>query len=104
MTTKEFKEKILKQLIIDLKDVDNYKSFKHGSFIYDLGYYQGNLLINEIERLNNIINKARRKLGEHKYYLTPTEEQNKENEIITEEVYQILHENLYELKELKENK
>lgn len=58
MTTKEFKEKTLKQLIIDLKDVDNYKSFKNGSFIYDLGYYQGNLLINEIERLNNIINEA----------------------------------------------
>lgn len=55
MTTKEFDEKTLKQLIIDLKDVDNYKSFKHGSFIYDLGYYQGNLLVNEIDRLNNII-------------------------------------------------
>ena len=57
MTAKEFDEKTLKQLIIDLKDVDNYKSFKNGSFIYDLGYYQGNLLVNEIDRLNNIINE-----------------------------------------------
>ncbi len=61
-------------------------------------------LLNEIDRLNNIINKARRKLGEYKYYSTPTEEQNKENEKIIEEVYQILHENLYKLKALKENK
>ena len=43
--------------MIDLKDIDKYKSFKNGSFIYDLGYYQGNLLVNEIERLNNIINE-----------------------------------------------
>lgn len=53
---KEFEEKILNKLLVDLKDIDKYKSFKNGSFIYDLGYYQGNLLINEIERLNNIIN------------------------------------------------
>lgn len=52
---KEFEEKILNKLLVDLKDIDKYKSFKNGSFIYDLGYYQGNLLVNEIERLNNII-------------------------------------------------
>ena len=54
---KEFEEKILNKLLVDLKDIDKYKSFKNGSFIYDLGYYQGNLLINEIARLNNIINE-----------------------------------------------
>lgn len=53
----------------------------------------------KVDRLNNIINRARRKLGEYKYYSTPTEEQNKGNEDITDEVYQILHGNLYELKE-----
>ena len=53
---KEFEEKILNKLLVDLKDIDKYKSFKNGSFIYDLGYYQGNLLVNEIDRLNNIIN------------------------------------------------
>lgn len=57
----------------------------------------------QVDRLNNIINRARRKLGEYKYYSTSTEEQNKENEDISEEVYQILHENLYELKEGNSN-
>ncbi len=62
MTEKEFEEKILNQLLIDLKDIDNYKSFKNGSFVYDLGYYQGNLLVNEIERLNNKINELKKEM------------------------------------------
>ena len=41
MTTKEFEEQTLEQLLIDLKDIDNYKSFKKGAFVYDLGHYQG---------------------------------------------------------------
>lgn len=57
MTEKEFEEKQLHQLLIDLKDIDNYKKFINGSFIYNLGYYQGLLLVNEIDRLNNIINE-----------------------------------------------
>jgi hypothetical protein len=58
MTTKEFEKQTLDQLLIDLKDIDNYKSFRKGAFVYDLGHYQGQLLLNEINRLNNIINKA----------------------------------------------
>ena len=65
---KEFEEKILNKLLVDLKDIDKYKSFKNGSFIYDLGYYQGNLLINEIDRLNNIINELEKILTEEYDY------------------------------------
>lgn len=65
---KEFEEKILNKLLVDLKDIDKYKSFKNGSFIYDLGYYQGNLLINEIERLNNIIDELEKYLEEESRY------------------------------------
>lgn len=55
MKETEFEKQQLEQLISDLKDIDKYTSFKNGSFIYDLGKYQGSLLVNEIERLNNII-------------------------------------------------
>ena len=48
----------------------------------------------EIQRLNNIINQARRMLGEHKHYSTPTEEQNTENEKIVDDVYFLLYNNL----------
>ena len=60
MTTKEFEKQTLEQLLIDLKDIDNYKSFRKGAFIYDLGYYQGQLLLNEINRLNNIIDELKK--------------------------------------------
>lgn len=56
MKETEFEKQQLEQLISDLKDIDKYTSFKNGAFIYDLGKYQGSLLVNEIERLNNIIN------------------------------------------------
>ena len=59
MNTKEFEKQTLEQLLIDLKDIDNYKSFRKGSFVYDLGHYQGQLLLQEIERLNNIIKEVR---------------------------------------------
>lgn len=57
MNTKEFEKQTLEQLLIDLKDIDNYKSFRKGAFVYDLGHYQGQLLLQEINRLNNIINE-----------------------------------------------
>lgn len=58
MNKEEFEKQTLNDLIADLKDIDKYTSFKNGVFIYDLGKYQGTLLVNEIERLNNIIDKA----------------------------------------------
>ena len=57
MNTKEFEKQTLEQLLIDLKDIDNYKSFRKGAFVYDLGHYQGQLLLQEINKLNNIINE-----------------------------------------------
>lgn len=58
MNTQEFEKQTLEQLLIDLKDINNYKSFRKGAFIYDLGYYKGRLLIDELERYKNIIEKA----------------------------------------------
>lgn len=50
MNEKIFEKQQLDKLINDLKDINQYKSFKNGSFIYDLGKYQGNLLVNYIEK------------------------------------------------------
>lgn len=51
MSEEEFEKQTLNKLIIDLKDIDKYTSFKNGAFIYDLGKYQGTLLVNHIEHL-----------------------------------------------------
>lgn len=64
MTTKEFEERELSQLISDLRDINTYTSFKNGAYIYDLGRYQGLLLVNEINRLNNIIDELSQYLEE----------------------------------------
>lgn len=56
MTEKEFEKQTLEDLKTDLKDINTYTTFKNGTYIYDLGYYQGRLLVDEIERLNTILN------------------------------------------------
>lgn len=102
MTTKEFEKQTLDQLLIDLKDIDNYKSFREGAFVYDLGHYQGLLLVNEIERLNNIINELENYTSENIEVL-----ENRLNspfcnfEKVTKELL-IFQNYLYKLKELKE--
>ena len=58
MNEKEFEKQQLEQLISDLKDIDKYTSFKNGAFIYDLGKYQGSLLVNHINNLQSKIDKA----------------------------------------------
>lgn len=58
MNDKEFEKQQLEQLISDLKDINKYTSFKNGAFIYDLGKYQGSLLINHINNLQSKIDKA----------------------------------------------
>lgn len=58
MNEKEFKKQQLEQLLNDLKDIDKYTSFKNGAFIYDLGKYQGSLLVNHINNLQSKIDKA----------------------------------------------
>lgn len=71
MNEKEFEKQQLEQLISDLKDIDKYTSFKNGAFIYDLGKYQGSLLINHINNLQSKIDKAneliKRKLSTETY-------------------------------------
>lgn len=64
MKEKEFEKQTLEQLLNDIKDIDNYKSFRNGAFVYDLGYYQGQLLLQKINRLINIINKGINKCEE----------------------------------------
>ena len=56
---KEFDEKQLSKLISDLRDINSYTSFKNGAYIYDLGKYQGSLLINYIEQLQNNWNELK---------------------------------------------
>lgn len=51
MSEEEFEKQTLNNLITDLKDIDKYATFKNGAFIYDLGKYQGTLLVNHIEQL-----------------------------------------------------
>ena len=58
MNEKEFEKQQLEQLLNDLKDIDKYTSFKNGAFIYDLGKYQGSLLVNHINYLQSKIDKA----------------------------------------------
>ena len=58
MTEEEFEKQTLNNLITDLKDIDKYTSFKNGAFIYDLGKYQGTLLVNYINNLEEKLNKA----------------------------------------------
>lgn len=58
MNEKEFEKQQLEQLLNDLKDIDKYTSFKNGAFIYDLGKYQGSLLVNHIHNLQFKIDKA----------------------------------------------
>lgn len=73
MSEKEFEERQLTKLISDLRDINSYTDFKNGAFIYDLGHYQGLLLVNEIERLNNIIKEAREYIKEKYDYLLKDE-------------------------------
>lgn len=50
-TIKEYEEIQLKELLKKLKDIDNFTGFKNGAFVYYLGKYEANLLINYIEKL-----------------------------------------------------
>ena len=54
--TEEYEREELDKLKEDLKDINTYTTFKNGTYIYDLGYYQGRVLVDEIESLKEIIN------------------------------------------------
>ena len=59
MNTKEFEKQTLEKLLIDLKDIDNYKSFRKGAFVYDLGHYQGQLLLQELDKYKQVLDKIK---------------------------------------------
>ena len=48
---KQFEEEQLDKLLVELKDIDNFKGFENGSFKYSLGKYQADLLLEHIDNL-----------------------------------------------------
>lgn len=81
MNEKEFEKQQLEQLLNDLKDIDKYTSFKNGAFIYDLGKYQGSLLVNHINNLQSKIDKAIEYL-EEKYSSYAEEDEMQKDELL----------------------
>ena len=82
MKNKEIEE-LLKNCKIWVKtdDIDYTRWF---------GLYELSLLLSYIEQLENNRDKAIEILGNYKHYSTPTEEQNRENEDIVDNAYNIL--------------
>lgn len=96
---KEFEERELSQLISDLRDINTYTSFKNGAYIYDLGRYQGLLLVNEIERLNNIINELEEYIKPYLYMLNGIQDRDIYEQCQLDDFTDIME----KLQELKEN-
>jgi hypothetical protein len=73
MNTKEFEKQTLEKLLIDLNDIDNYKSFRKGAFVYDLGHYQGQLLLEEINRLKDKVEQLQNRIDKAVEYINKFE-------------------------------
>ena len=54
----KFDKEQLDILLNDLQDIDKFTGFKDGTFKYELGKYQANLLINCIKKQKEVIDKA----------------------------------------------
>ena len=50
MIDKEYVQETLDKLKKDLKDINTYTSFKNGTYFYDLGFFQGSILIDELDK------------------------------------------------------
>ncbi len=50
---KQFEEEQLNKLLIELRDINNFKGFENGAFKYNLGKYQADLLLEHINQLQN---------------------------------------------------
>ena len=48
-----FEKEQLNKLLIELKDIDNFKRFENGAFKYSLGKYHADLLLEYINQLQN---------------------------------------------------
>ena len=67
----KFDKEQLEILLNDLQDIDKFTGFKNGSFKYELGKYQANLLVDYIKKQEEVIDKATNKLYEWGEALDP---------------------------------
>ena len=58
----QFEKKQLNKLLIELKDIDNFKGFEDGAFKYNLGKYQASLLSEYIEQLQQENKELKQKI------------------------------------------
>lgn len=66
---KQFEKEQLNKLLIELKNIDNFKGFEDGAFKYSLGKYQADLLLEHIDKLqqeHNILTEFEKWLEEAK--------------------------------------
>ena len=83
--------KEIEEILDKLKDKDWYEELDlTGTKWIELKQEETNLLLSYIEQLENNRDKAIGILGNYKHYSTPTEEQNRENEDIVDNAYNIL--------------
>ena len=64
----KFDKEQLDILLNDLQDIDKFTGFKDGTFKYELGKYQANLLINCIKKQKEIIDKVAEYIEKHIKY------------------------------------
>lgn len=55
---KQFEKEQLEILLNDLQDINKFTRFRDGSFKFELGKYQANLLVNCIKGYKEVIDKA----------------------------------------------
>ena len=55
---KQFEKEQLEILLNDLQDINKFTGFRDGSFKFELGKYQANLLVNCIKGYKEVIDKA----------------------------------------------
>ena len=89
---KQFEKEQLEILLNDLQDINKFTGFRDGSFKFELGKYQANLLVNCIKGYKEVIDKAIELLGNYKHYSTPDEKQNSDNEDLVNKAFDVLKE------------
>ena len=87
--------KEIEELLNDLKSVYELnkpltEKYKDDCMRFVINTKEAELLLSYIEQLENNRDKAIKILGNYKHYSTPTEEQNRENEEIVDNAYNIL--------------
>lgn len=82
--------KEIEYLLNEMKDKECYYVGINGCLYQDLEKKELDLLLSYIEQLENNRDKAIKILGNYKHYSTPDEEQNRENEDIVDNAYNIL--------------